>query len=93
MKLFSFFFQHLTRKKDKSEFAVKSWKVQSHHNVLVTKTLDCLTSNLTAEQTAEEKKKVHEVKKAESERAQALALEIAAHIDSMGCNTPKPPTG
>ena len=60
---------------------MKSWKVQSHHNVLVTKTLDCLTSNLTAEQTAEEKKKVHEVKKAESERTQALALEIAANIE------------
>ena len=92
MKLFSFFFQHLTRKKDKSELAVKSWKVQSHQNVLITKTLDCL-SNKTSEQSKEEKKKVHEVKKAESERAQALALEIAAHIDSMGCNTPKPPTG
>ena len=89
MKLFSFFFQHLTRKKDKSEFAAKSWKVQSHQNVLVTKTLDCLSSK----QNSEKRKKVHDVKKAESERAQALALEIAAHFDSLGCEKSKSQNG
>ena len=78
-------FQHLTRKKDRSDTAVKSWKVQSHHNVLVTKTLDILALDPEKGCTSnEEKKKYHAKKKAESERAQQLALQIASHIDSMG---------
>ena len=88
---FFWYFQHLTRKKDKSEFAVKSWKVQSHHTNLVTKGVDAFSfdpSSDKAKKAAKEKKRNQEGKKVESERAQALALEIAANIDSMGASKP-----
>ena len=88
---FVLYFQHLTRKKDKSEFAVKSWKVQSHHTNLVNKGVDAFSfdpSSDKAKKAAKEKKKKQEGKKVESERAQALALEIAANIDSLGAAKP-----
>ena len=86
---FFIIYQHLTKKKDQSDFAVKSWKTQSHNNVLVTKTLDCLAQK-SDKASVEKKKKTHEIKRIESERAQAIALEIAANIDSMGSEKPKP---
>ena len=60
---FFWYFQHLTRKKDKSEFAVKSWKVQSHRTNLVTKAVDSFSldpSSDKAKITPEEKKEKQE---------------------------------
>ena len=74
--------------------AVKSWKVQSHNNVLISKTLDCLSSvNPESTLSLEQKKKIHENKMVESARTQAVALEIAAHIDAIGSEKPKTQTG
>ena len=71
---------------------MKSWKVQSHHTNLATKTLDCFSLDASSDKakiTAKEKKKKQEGKKVESERAQSLALEIAANIDSLGSEKQK----
>ena len=90
-----YFFQHLTRKKDKSDLAVKSWKVQSHHNVLISKALDCLSS-VNPESNSlslEQKKQIQEGKMVESAKTQALALEMAAHIDAIGSEKPKTQNG
>ena len=70
---------------------MKSWKVQSHHTNLVNKGVDAFSfdpSSDKAKKAAKEKKKKQEGKKVESERAQALALEIAANIDSLGAAKP-----
>ena len=72
---------------------MKSWKVQSHHTNLVTKGVDAFSldpSSDKAKKAAKEKKKKQDGKKVESERAQALALEIAANIDTRGTEKPKP---
>ena len=70
--------------------AVKSWKVQSHNNVLISKTLDCLSSvNPESTLSLEQKKKLHEDKMGECAKTQALALEIAAHIDAIGSEKSK----
>ena len=74
--------------------AVKSWKVQSHNNVLVSKTLDALSSvNPESTLSLEQKKKIHEGKMEESAKTQALALEIAAHIDAIGSEKSKTQDG
>ena len=75
----------MTRKKDKSEFAVKSWKVQSHRTNLVNKAVDGFSLDPSSDKvkiTAEEKKE-------KQERAQALALKIAANVDSLGSEKQK----
>ena len=82
---FVWYFQHLTRKKDKSEFAVKSWKVQSHRTNLVTKAVD----SFSLDPSSDKAKITPEEKKEKQERAQALALEIAANIDSLGSEKQK----
>ena len=64
---------------------MKSWKVQSHHNALVTKTVNCLQIDPTKNCVSnDEKKKQFEKKKAESDRAQMLALHLANHLEDMG---------
>ena len=75
----------MTRKKDKSEFAVKSWKVQSHRTNLVTKAVD----GFSMDPSSDKAKITPEEKKEKQERAQALALEIAANIDSLGSEKQK----
>ena len=77
---------------DRSEFASKHWKEQSHNNILITKALDCMTLDDGLEKEAE-RKRIHESKKAESKKAQILALQIADHIDALGCEKSKAQTG
>ena len=60
---------------------MKSWKDQSHRTNLVTKTVDSFSLDPSSDKA--------KVRKLESERAQALALEIAANIDSMGSEKQK----
>ena len=66
---------------------MKSWKDQSHRTNLVTKTVDCFS----LDPSSDKAKITPEEKKEKQERAQALALEIAAKIDSLG--TEKQKTG
>ena len=93
--LISCYFQHLTRKKDRSDCAVASWKVQSKHNVLMTKTVEALADmNPNAERTSQKQKKRKAEKiREQGEKTQALALQIANHIDSMGTEKSKPSDG
>ena len=87
-------FQHLTSKKSKDEFAVKHWKEQSKNNNLITKSLDCMGLDYSNDQEkTENKRKEHELKKANSKKAQNLALELAAHIDAIGCEKSKKENG
>ena len=89
-----FFIQHLTRKKDKTEFAMKTWKTGSHQNHLITKTLDALALDPTqTDGEKEERDKMRAKKREESKQAQALALQIASHIDTLGLEKPKVQNG
>ena len=92
LELCQHYFQHLTRKKDRSEFASKHWKEQSHNNILVTKAVDCMMLDDGLEKEAE-KKRIQELKRAESKKAQTLAMQIASHIDDMGCEKSKTQNG
>ena len=40
-----------------------------------------------------EKKRIQELKRAESKKAQTLAMQIASHIDAMGCEKTKTQNG
>ena len=65
--------------------AVKSWKVNQGKANLVTKTLGCMALDEGKKCVSnEEKKKIFDAKKTESDRAQRLAEQIADHLDSMG---------
>ena len=65
---------------------MKSWKDQSHRTNLVTKTVDCFSLDPSSDKA---KKITPEEKKEKQERAQALAMEIAANIDSLGSEKQK----
>ena len=88
------YFQHLTRKKDRSDLAVKTWKVNQDKASLVTKTLDCLAIDEGKKCVSnEEKKKIQNAKKTESDRAQRLAEQIADHLHAMGIEEQKAKKG
>ena len=67
---------------DRSEFASKHWKEQSHNNILITKALDCMTLDDGLAELAE-------LAEAESKKAQILALQIADNVDALGCEKSK----
>ena len=82
------------RARQATSFQRQRNKVQSHNNVLITKTLDCLSVDPESSALSlEQKKKINEGKMEESARTQKLALEIAAHIDAIGSEKTKPQTG
>ena len=64
---------------------MKSWKVQSHRTNLVTKAVD----SFSLDPSSEKVKITPEEKKEKQERAQALAMEIAANVDSLGSEKQK----
>ena len=87
-------FQHLTRKKDRSDLAVKSWKVNQGKANLVTKTLECMAIDEGKKCVSnDERKKIQNAKKTESDRAQRLAEQIADHLHSMGIEEQKAKKG
>ena len=69
---------------------MKSWKVNQGKANLVTKTLGCLTLDEGKKCVSnEEKKKLNNAKKTESDRAQRLAEQIADHLHLMGTEEAK----
>jgi len=84
-------FQHLTRKKTRTEFATKTWKTSSHNNSLMSQTMDCFQlDEAVTDKNRDEKEKIREKKRANSKQAQALALTLASRIDTLAEKTEKP---
>ena len=87
-------FQHLTRKKDKDHFAMKTWKTGSHQNYLISKGVEAFSLDPTmTDETKQERERMRAIKKEESKTAQAMALQIASRIDLLGLEKPKDQSG